>query len=229
MTILRNGFEGSNGTSLTAGSGGNTVDGGDYFDTVNFSGAAPDNVTFSTTQKHNGSTSGKFDSTNTGLEYVEWTTQWPTTSSTCYGRAYVYPVSQGSTNKFFKFIDSSSNEIACMSMSASGRFQIHDLTTFQQGAVQGTGAWYRVEFEVPIGNSVTITAKIFKGANLDGITADETITMAGADTQAIPADNDRIRIGNNTNGTIWYFDDVGASDVNWLGPTMSVASWLSED
>jgi len=224
---LNNHFDGTDATVLTAGSGGNTVAGGDYFDTVNGSGAG-DTIEFDTARYHSSPSSALLVSTTTGNEYVEWTTQLSDTTDTVYVRAYIYVATgvASSADKFIRLFDSNGTEVAFMGFDVNPRLRIGDSVTFAEASsgTFTTGAWYRLEMAVPIGNSVTINARLFTGANLDGTSADHAWAQTTADTSVLAGNIASIRFGNSIAGPTISLDDVAFSTSDWLGPYVTATT-----
>ena len=225
---LENHFDGTDGTVLTAGSGGNTVAGGNYFDVVNGTGTAPDTIEFDTSRFHSSPSSVLMNSTNTGNEYLEWTSQLTDLTTTLYVRAYIYVVTgiASSADKFIRIYDSTPTEVAFMGFDATPRLRVGDSAgTFTEAGVGtfATGAWYRVEMAIPVGNSVTITGRIFAGANLDGVTADTEWTQAASDTVLTPGNIAAVRFGNSIAVPVVQMDDVAVSTAGWIGPYVVAA------
>jgi len=243
MVALSNTFEGGGAdeTAMTQGSGGNTGGAsGDYFDLVSGgSGAAPtgDRKVFSTAQSRHGSYSALLYSAASGNEYFAWTTQFgsPLTSGTVYVRAYMYfsAFAGSGASKHIRLFDSGGVEAAYFRVDASPNPGIADSAgTFNEpsGPVTlSTGQWYRVELSIPIGNSVTITGRLFYGGNIDGTTADVEWSQAASDTLTATGDIAEVRFANTVAGPIVYWDDVAVSDTGWIGPPASSTNVNSSD
>jgi hypothetical protein len=225
---LSNYFDGTDGTVLTAGSGGNTVAGGDYFDTVNGSGAG-DTIEFDTARFHSSPSSALLVSTTTGNEYVEWTTQLSDTALTVYVRAYIYVATgvASSADKFIRLYDSNGTEVAFMAFDSTPRLRVGDSAgTFTEASVGtfATGTWYRLEMAVPIGNSVTINARLFTGANIDGTSPDHAWAQVTSDTNVAAGNIASVRFGNSIAGPTISLDDVAISTSDWLGPYVTATT-----
>jgi hypothetical protein len=216
--ILQNNFNvGTDETQLTGGSGGNTVSGGDYFDTIGGNtGTTPnDRVVYSSAQKAHGTYSVLIDSDTSGGEYVEWSTQWPNETTQVdvrfYFRVTTFPAS--AANKICRMFDNLGNEAAFFRVDTAPNPGIGDSAgTFTEPSgpvVLTANTWYRCEMHVPIGNSVTITCDLYAGGNMDGTTPDYSWSQAASDTLAAGGDIASIRFGNSVAGTNIYVDDVG--------------------
>lgn len=231
---LLNGVEGTNATTLTGGSGGNTTTDGDYFDAINTSGTAPDGLTFDTGVFHGGASSAKFDSTNTGNEYVEWSTQMPdNTSGTFFARCYLYigAYPTGSNSKLIRLLDSTATEAANVTLNTTGTLRTIDSVANQGGLTTtlSLNTWYRVECSFPLSASGTLLLRLFYGANLEGTTPDEETNNTSADTQTATGDFASVRFGNTGIGAVTYMDDFGASNITWLGPRAPATSYAPVD
>lgn len=242
MVALANNLEGgsANETAMTQGSGGNTGGAsGDYFDVLNGgSGAAPtgDRKVFSTAHAAHGSYSMLMYSGASGGEYAAWTTQVGTiTSGTLYIRAYFWldTAAPSAANKMIRVMDSGGVEAAFFRCDAAPNPGIGDSAgTFTEPSgpvVLNTGQWYRVELKIPHGDVVTITGRLFYGANLDGTTADVEWTQASSDTKTTTGNFAEVRFGNSLAGTVTYYDDVAISTVDWIGPVASSSNISASD
>jgi len=195
---------------------------------VNGTGTAPDTIEFDTSRFHSSPSSVLMNSTNTGNEYLEWTSQLTDLTTTLYVRAYIYVVTgiASSADKFIRIYDSTPTEVAFMGFDATPRLRVGDSAgTFTEAGVGtfATGAWYRVEMAIPVGNSVTITGRIFAGANLDGVTADTEWTQAASDTVLTPGNIAAVRFGNSIAVPVVQMDDVAVSTAGWIGPYVVAA------
>lgn len=220
INTLENGMEGTDGTVVTTGNSGSD---GDAFDSVVGTGAAPDTIEYDTATKHGGSSSILANSTNTGNEYVEWDASWPTETTEVWVRAYVYITTStsGAANQVIRLQDSAGTTVAVFRLDAARNPGIGGLVTTTEPSgppVMPLNEWMRFEMHVPIGNSVTITGRVFLGSNVDGTTPDYEWTQSSSDTDNGNSNIDRVRFGNSTATPVIQLDDVGITNNTWMGP-----------
>lgn len=227
MAQLTNSFEGgTNTTTLTAGSGGNTGgSSGSFFDVVTATGEI---VEFSTNQAAHGNLSAVVQTGTSGIANFGWSTSWGTQTNT-FGRIYVYLT--GAPNVSDSFIEhQSSGTFACGIQITTGQnILIQDAnfaTVHQMASTIPLDQWVRIEWNLVSGLS---TGQIIVNyyATKDSNTATESYTSTAA--QAFLASCTEVTFGWNfshPSQPSTYIDDVGLSTTGFLGPvnTLSITT-----
>lgn len=232
MTQVANTFEGgSNGTTLTAGSGGNTGGtSGDYFDQVLFNNTGtPGIVQFSNAvTPHRGSLCCAFaPGSVSAATAVGWVAQRGTLADD-YVRSYVYfPVAFAINEPAIQWFSTAANLMGTVRLNAARTISVLNASSgvlATSTATLSTGAWHRLEahYSCTSGTTAEITVRLFLGANVDGSTPDETISPISFAT--VSGTSDRVYFGlpsaSATDvGKLIYYDDVIAGGTTWLGPT----------
>lgn len=231
---LTNSAEGitPSGTTLTAGSGGNSGgSSGSFFDVVTIGSGAT--VASDSTHAMHGSLGIKTQTGATAATaYFGWTTSLGGSSVTqSWFRFYLYITAiQSSGNFRLASCLNASNAISgavvlrpttgLISMQNSSNAVITGMTTTNAVPLN---QWVRVEGYF---NSATGQGEIKLFLTPDSATPTETITSATG--QALGTDVSSYRFGqgggNTANYGPFWFDDVGASDTAYLGPAVTTVS-----
>lgn len=226
--MTRNTFEGgTNGTTLTAGVGGNTGGtSGDYLDTINI--AVGNAITFDSAVKEEGALAMKIAAANASGSYVQWDTSLGTLSSTYYGRAYfrndtlidtgigagttiIRGLSTGTVNWRIAYYTTSTSPQRTLQILDGGT------TVWAQGTVAlPLSAWHRIEFRVIKSASIgQVIVRLYLSPESNGA-PDETLD-SGA-TRNTGTGTNQIRYGYSEAMTCW-FDDIALGTGTWLGPS----------
>lgn len=223
MVTLVNSFEGgTNGVSLTQGSGGNTGGAsGDYFTTVT---ATAGTIQFSNAAAMVGSRGVAFnnDVSTATSQFVRWSAN---TVTTAYTRAYVkFPTAIPAATRIFHRAQKTSSNRVLVRMSSAGAITMADST----GTLRYTSTKtfvadeaFRIEchftFDATNGH---MEARLFWGSNINGTTPDETVGNFATSWNLGGVDADFFDWGNltNTTGETRYMDALGWSDTTWVGP-----------
>jgi hypothetical protein len=222
---LYNGFEtGTSGTTLSAGSGGNTAGGGiNYLDGI--TAGTGTTVAFSNAFAAHGSLSAKIATGSTATAaYMEWAASLGTVT-THYGRAYLYlTAAPGTSDAFIRFQDSTGAHAAGVQLTTAQHIVLQDATSASVhtfATTVSTGTWWRVEWELISGAGTgQITVSLYA---LDSATATETYTSSAS--QALGANCASVRIGwtgSHASQPAVYVDDIGISTSGFLGPAGSL-------
>jgi hypothetical protein len=214
---LNNTFEGgSNGTTLTAGSGGNTGGAsGDFFDTVTIGASCTE--TFATSSAFHGGLGLQITQPVTAAAtFVEWNTQLGTVTSTVWGRVYLR-LSAGSFSTALAFARTLNGATIAgqviITSAAKVRCQDNLAATAVGAVTVAVNTWYRIEWMVTIGSGATQTvqAKLYLG-DADGDL--ETITLGSATTQTQAT---KVQLGECTGPIPSSTLDLDAFNVNLTG------------
>ena len=220
MAELLNSFEGgSDAVAITtANSGGSS---GDAFDVVTSTGSATAN--FETSQSAHGSLSGEFAVATTENAHVEWdATSWQAETEV-WSRFYIRLTDATPASNFVVCRFENANTMAAeVQLRTGGTLALRDslfTLRYETTATLSDNTWYRVEVHVVHSATVGhLELRLF--ADIDSTTATETIgnLTDNWDTEA-QSDSVRYGIGSNPGQTVTgYLDDIGVSDVDWMGP-----------
>lgn len=214
MTTLTNTFEGgSDETAITtANSGGGS---GDAFNDVL-------NATFDTARSAHGSVACRWSVSGAASSQVSWLTS----GTTWFARAYVHMTDAPPANmQLITAMDGGTIRLMVRVMTdrtvqitSSGFSSLGQSTT-----VLPLDSWVRVEARIQEGTGAGLCTVRIYSTDPDGTTPDETVTA----TSATVSTYERIRYGANFSGSQTYDlwgDDLGASDVDWLGPSVAATS-----
>jgi hypothetical protein len=222
VPVLTNTFDGgSNGTSITTGNSGGTS--GTAWNTVN------GQWSFSSSQKHSGTLSGRLQRPEATTGYIAWTSGNVGNQSQLWGRIYVRSTAFGAGGgnvELIKLRDGSS-EIGEVRLTGAGVVRVQDADNVgTSGDVTiATNQWVRIEFYYKAGSSNgEITARLYNSA--DSTTASDTISRTsvnmgsrangvefGDQQSTVSADKDDL-----------YFDNIGISTTSWMGPHLSATA-----
>jgi hypothetical protein len=223
---LRNDFEGANGVAVTTGNsggGGNTA-----FTAVN------GDVTYDTSRSVTGSSSlhaGVVSgATSSSCEWLN--TVFVTSPPSWYGRFYfrlpstAFP-SGATPGRIYQVNAASSVARWGIGPDSNGNILVRDafngLTRLVSDAFPATQTWHRCEFHaVWDGANLTVTVRLFLGANLHGTTADEEKTSSTwADSNAAVEHEWGLRFTSVASPWDVHVDAIGLSDSDWLGPAVT--------
>lgn len=213
---VANTFEGgSNGTTLTTGNSGGTS--GNAFDTVSVGSTGT--VTYDSAQSMHGTYSAKMvsDANWTGPSAVYWNTT--SAAPYFYTRLYVRTLTAPASASHTYLYGSS------VAFGSTGKFII--TRNNEADIVTGTytylaNTWYRVEVEYLISATVgQVTAKIYLG---DSTTPVDTVQTPATWSVGVPAPGIGFSYIWIPRAATMWFDDVGANNTGWLGPTSTQIS-----
>lgn len=153
---------------------------------------------------------------------LSWTAASFGTLTEHYGRTYLYIGTRSNTISLFNFAKSGTNRCGAVMTQTNYNLNLRDAAS----TVRATSAtvfvintWYRLDWHVKHGTGVgsLFEVEIYIGANVDGNTPDDSVSMAGFN---IGADADTFNIGNLSvgNSDIFWVDDIVAAAPNWPGP-----------
>jgi len=218
---------GTNGETVTTANSGGVS--GNAFDLVNIGGPAA--LVFDDTYRAHGGLSYKFDvQTSSAIDLsLRWTSLGAVTE--IWGRLYL----RRTANPQLAFpvigiYDGSSNLLAYVRVNTTGTLRVADRNnTANDGAVAiDLAGWNRIEFHFIASPTVGfLEAKLFKGANLDGPTPDETITSPA--TRDTGSAFHQARFGYpalmteaGENGSPTWLDDLQVNQAGYPGPVSEV-------
>lgn len=220
---LVNTFEGDTAGAVLPSAGQENGSGqrsGNAFDRIGGgAGVIADN-----TQFMHGALSGKLNlgSNSGGVGWMQQSiVSGPTTAYLrLYFRIETLP---GSAARWLVFADSGAvNALATVILRTDGKLDLAD-STFTPRATSTTtlttGQWYRIEVKL-VSNVTTgsLDVRLFTGANVEGVTADETVSFSGQNTQGNGMQ--WLNIGTTaavTNFSMWV-DSIELNDTGYPGP-----------
>jgi hypothetical protein len=224
MAQLLNSFENglSNGTAITTSNSNNGTAGNAF----NFVTASLVTVTTSTVL--HGTRSALFSAPVAGNSpQVYWNPATP--ADEIWARMY-FRVSDGTPTQSFAIFDvNSSNQTSPaldLRLQSNGklRIRIPESARYSDSvATIADNTWYRLEINVKHLTSTTVAAqaRLYYGANLEGATPDETIGNIASGHPAGDGTFGRVGYGicasTNQADYTMVVDDLGYSDVDWLG------------
>lgn len=220
---LGNSFEGgSDGTTQTQGSGGNTGGGsGDYFDTVTIGASAVSRFA-AAAQMHDTLGWEIVQPASAVATFNEWSAQLGTVSGQIWGRVYVR-LASGTFSTTFTLIRPRNGATTCggILLTSAAKVRVQDnLAAFTNSTTSlSVNTWYRIEwtFTLAAGAGNTVEARIYLG---DSLSALETVTLAAATTQS-QATN--VQIGTITTpiaSSTLQLDDISVNTVGYPGPSL---------
>lgn len=220
MTLLANNFEGGvDGVAISTFNSGGTS--GDAFGAVTIDPTA--SLVFDGTQSAHGTFSAKVATGATsGSSYVAWTTGIAGTSPSLWTRAYMRLTANPSAAvNILRLLNSSNAIMGTVRINANGTVGM----LYGSGTLGGTSvgaitpnAWFRIETLVTTGTTTGVMSCRIAFVP-DAVTPDETLTSTNVNTGS--TNPSRFRAGvvtNAANVTAINFDDLAASDVDWVGP-----------
>lgn len=231
MTLLQQPCAGSNGTNVST----SNATSGDQWNAVTPTGTGT-TITYDNTQTiHGNATAIKlhFPTVAAGA-FTGWKASIPSPASNAYARFYIYKTADPSVagTRISHMMSGLGVSAAAIQITTGGKLRI--INSAGTNVVTSTNsipsnAWARVEWEITgiSGSTGTITARFYSGANLDGSTADETITSgAGA---AVTGQVNEVRYGNSSTTTQTVAWDLRISDCAWSdtsqpGPIVTASS-----
>ncbi|HTW19116.1 MAG TPA: LamG-like jellyroll fold domain-containing protein [Mycobacteriales bacterium] len=214
--VLANSFEGgTSGTAITAANSGGGS--GNKFDSVSCTGGT---ATYSTNSAHG--TLAAALTPGTSPCYLQWgKTSITSTSTTSYGRSYLYLAANPAvTEEFAHLGDSSFNRDAQINISTAGKITLYDANNTKQATFTQSlplNTWLRVEWTLV--NSTTsgsLTVSVYSG---DSTTPIESHTVSGINTGTAfgSLQIGQVLSSSTAPGTI-RLDDVAFGTTGPLGP-----------
>ena len=206
-------FEGTNGVDLSSS---NTI-----FDSCfEINGGGTANASFDSTYANRGATSAEF-SVDGGTSYTGCYETHEDLSERYY-RFYFRPEAYTgltATTPFFSLYDTPAFDIVgALRFQADGDIEIRDGNSTETTWTAPTAdTWHRMEVGV-VNDQMTV--RLYRDSNLNGVTADDSITFDLDDVGAPDTWNEtRIGINNNPNGDTWElnFDDYKTSATGFVG------------
>ena len=231
MTDLTNGLEGgSNGTTLTQGSGGNTGGAsGAFLDDI-FIGTSAAN-TFDNTHAAHGSLSMKCATGASAVQvYGGWNTSLGSGLSQVWFRAYYWIGANPSGNHGIVMFKSASggSQVARFVLTTTGKIQCNDaantaITGMTTTNSVNTSAWFRIEgFVISSATVGQVELKLFN--SMDSTTATETLTSAATQNTGSGIGEEIFgQAGSGVASENLWVDDLGVSTTAYLGPATSVS------
>lgn len=232
--ILENTAEGiASGTSPTTGNSGGTS--GDAFDAVTVGTSGTSLLTADSAAALHGARGYRIaNSATTAGVFGTWSTSLGGSKSRLFGRLYFRTdvIGTGTSQRTVRFL--SGGVVACAIVltlsSATPRVQFaggaggNVLLTGTSSAFIAINTWYRIEYDMRFGalGTAIFEARIFRGANLEGTTPDETLNVGTsvADSNSLTS-VDEVRIGNTSGGvpsSNFDFDSINVNDTGYPGP-----------
>jgi hypothetical protein len=215
-----NSFEGgSNGTTLTQGSGGNTGgSSGDFLDSVSVGTGAT--VAFSTAQAAHGSVSMNTVTTGTSaLAYAGWTLA---SVASDFSRAYCRFATLPSAQQLFMRYLSSGSQSVRVNVTTAGLIEIRNAANTVVGTTTSAisaNSWFRVELSVTFSATVgAVTLRLY--LTPDSTTISDSLTLSSL---ALTATASELRFGIGAamaNTSSEFFDDIATEGATWHGPAV---------
>jgi hypothetical protein len=152
-----------------------------------------------------------------GAQWVRWNTP----AAAWSGSVYIQPTNQpgSGSNRFFNVTTTGNSSRMNIRFQSNGTIAISDGANALLGA-QSTTTWaandtFRFDWQLSHdGTNLNIELRIFKNGNIEGTTADETMSRSTPETNPV-----RLRIGGHTAGWTSWFDTLRLSDqLEWIGP-----------
>lgn len=213
-----NSFEGgSNGVTLTQGSGGNTGgSSGDFLDVVDATGT----VTFSTAQAAHGTVSMLVSTTAvSALAYAGYTLSSVTTDyMRCYIRLTALP---GVVQILTRYLSGASQSLR-VNVKAAGTLEVRDAANSVVGTTTSAvsiNTWWRLELFTTFSATVgAVQLRLYNTA--DGTTITDSLNLTGL---ALTANATALRFGVGAAAAsipTTYYDDVAVEGATWHGPAV---------
>lgn len=213
-----NSFEGgSNGTTLTQGSGGNTGGtSGDFLDNVSVGTGAT--VAFSTAQAAHGTVSMNAVTTGTSsLAYAGWTLA---SVASDFSRTYCRFASLPSAQQLFMRYLSSGSQSVRVNVTTTGTIEVRNAANTVVGTTTSAisaNSWFRVELSVTFSATVgAVTLRLY--LTPDSTTISDSLTLSSL---ALTASASELRFGVGAamaNTSSMFFDDIATEGATWHGP-----------
>ena len=223
MVLLTQSFEhGTNGTTLTGGSGGNTAGTGDSFlDSVTIGTGGT--LAFSSAFAAHGLLSAKAATGATAAgTYMTWSTSLGSVT-TLYGRIYLnLSAAPAATDAIIQFRDGAGGWAGGIQLTTGLQLAVQDtvFTTLNTlTTVLATGTWYRVEWKLAASGASAgqVTVSLYAGDNTvpaETWTSPGTATIGGTATGSVLFG----WTGAHASQPAAYLDDLGLSTAGYLGP-----------
>ena len=212
-----NSFEGgSNGVTLTQGSGGNTGgSSGDFLDVVDATGT----VTFSTAQAAHGSVSMLVSTGVSALAYAGYTLSSVTTDyMRCYIRLTALP---GVVQILTRYLSGASQSLR-VNVKAAGTLEVRDAGNSVVGTTTSAvsiNTWWRLEMFTTFSATVgAVALRLYNTA--DGTTITDSLNLSGL---TLTANATALRFGVGAAAAsipTTYYDDLAVEGATWHGPTV---------
>jgi hypothetical protein len=227
VVALSNSLEGgTNGTTMTQATGGNTGGAsGNFFDSIVVGTGT--SVKFSSAFAAHGSLSAAVTvGTTAASAFFSWTTSLGTVT-TLYGRAYINLSAAPPSNNVIVEFENASSHAADFTLSTSRTIIIRNAafgTTHTMTTALTTGTWYRLEWEVVASTTVgQITLNIYVGdatTPTESYTSPATLVLLAALNQVVwgwPG-------GTIASMPVTYWDDLALSTTGFIGPVTTAIS-----
>lgn len=216
-----NSFEGgSNGVTLTQGSGGNTGgSSGDFLDAVD-NGAGAGTVTFSTGQAAHGSVSMLTSTAGvSSLAYAGYTLSSVTTDyMRCYIRLTALP---GVVQILVRYLSGASQSLR-VNVKSGGTLEVRDAGNSVVGTTTSAvsiNTWWRLEMFTTFSATVgAVQLRLYNTA--DGTSITDSLNLSGL---AFTANATSVRFGVGAAAasvSTTYYDDVAVEGATWHGPAV---------
>lgn len=230
---LNHSFEGAtNGATIAAGASSNSdLPPSNYFDNV-FRDATgtPGVVAFSNVQVKRGLMAARFASGSVAaFTCVEWDT---TSVVDDFVRGYAFLTADYTINQpIFYWESSGFAGQGCVYLMAARTIAIGNASNTVIATSTNTvtlNQWARIEAQhhADNGANAQITVRLFLGANVDGVTPDETLTSPTFTGTAAQTAKDYIGMpfaaASQPPSGFLYMDDIGANGETWLGTTAEI-------
>lgn len=217
-----NSFEGgSNGVTLTQGSGGNTGgSSGDFFNTVD-TGGGVGVVAFSTAQAAHGSVSMTTSTAGvSSLAYAGYTLSSVTTD-TCREYCRLVSLPSAAAQPVLRYMSGASQAYR-VNVKSGGALEVRDAGNNVVGTTTSTisaGAWFRLELLTTFSATVgAITLRLYLSP--DSTSISDSLTLSGL---TLTATSNGLRFGIGSamaNAVQTWYDDVATEGATWHGPAL---------
>lgn len=230
MTLVTNNFEGgTDGTTITTANSGGAS--GTAFDAVNFDATGtPGVVAFSNVQKR-GTLAARFQVGSVGaITSVDWQAARGSLTDD-FVRCYAYLTTAFTISQIVvRWFSGALAEVGRIQWNADGTLSVINnsgTAVATSTTTIPTGQWARIEAQHHCDTAASfITVRMFVGANLEGVTADQefgtSATFTGPTTTSARVDFGLPQgsASQPPSSGFLYLDDLAAGGTTWLGPTI---------
>ncbi|HUS26689.1 MAG TPA: DUF4082 domain-containing protein [Nevskiaceae bacterium] len=214
---------GTNGANVTAGSSADL--GGLSGNAWNTVSGTSGTVTYSSGNFKHGARSISIAADGAGAVGVQWNENSVTPSPlTAYARFYFKLNALPATSaQWVVFQDSGgTNLIARINLRTDGKIELTDsggTVRATSTTTLATGAWYRLEAKIFSNSSTgTFDVRLFTGGNVEGTTADETVSFSGQNTHGNAVRRAHVGAFNTVSTLAMWIDSIEYNDTGYPGP-----------
>lgn len=212
---------GTNGVTLTQGSGGNTgATSGDFFNNVD-NGSGVGTVAFSSAQAAHGSRSMTTSTpASSSLAYAGWTLS-AATSDVCREYCRFVSLPSAATQPVLRYLSTGSQAYR-VNVKTGGALEIRDAGNNVIGtttSVISAGSWFRLELTTTFSATVgAIALRLYLSP--DSTSISDSLTLSGL---TLTASSNDLRFGVGSamaNAVQVFYDDLATEGATWHGPAL---------